>query len=75
MRSELDIADDRANAAAQAAVDASIHEDRIVHVDWSPAVLACLTLWGDDSVEANGVHEVWGTESGLGWRVHMAVGS
>ena len=59
---------------AQQAIDDSISQNRIVHIDEpTQEDLDCLMVESDDSVENGPVTEYWGRdEDSNDWRVHVA---
>lgn len=60
--------------AVQDAIQASKDENRIVHIDYHPAVVAELTRECEGTVKASEVIEFWGEDcDGQTWRVHVDV--
>lgn len=57
---------------AKAAIDRSVSHNEIVTLDYAYEVATDLSAESEDSVEANGVTEYWGTrDDGEEWRVHL----
>lgn len=57
---------------AQDAIARSVSHTEIVTLPYDEAVAGQLAVLADDSVEADGTHEYWGTdEDGHEWRVHL----
>jgi hypothetical protein len=60
------------NTVAADAIDRSISHTEIVTIDYDSDAASDLSAASDDSVEANGLTEYWGTDDdGNEWRVHM----
>jgi propanediol utilization protein len=58
---------------AQQAIEQSVRQDEIVHIEWSSEAEETLLAECDASVDAYGVTEYWGTtEDGHDWRVHVS---
>jgi len=57
---------------AEQAIARSISHTEIVHLPWDRDTHRDLVIESDDSTEANGTIEIWGTSDGSEWRVHMA---
>lgn len=57
---------------ANSLIERSISHHEIVTVDYDATTAEDLTAACDDSVEANGATEYWGTDDdGNEWRVHL----
>lgn len=60
------------NTVAANAINRSISHTEIVTIDYDSDAASDLSAASDDSVEANGLTEYWGTDDdGNEWRVHM----
>ena len=63
----------RARQEVRQAIEDSIREDRIVHLEATPEITAALVTECEDyACLGGGETEYWGTDDGAAWRVHVA---